>query len=508
MVSSTSATVSPRRGWRWASLLFTLALLAGCVGQNPSLPTQQSRTLMVGATLEPPTMNPSASPAASIPQVLLYNVYETLVKLDPEGTLKPLLAQEWDVSDDRTVYTFRLNPAANFASGKPVTAASVVTSFNRIKTEPAIAAPLVEQMAVVKSTEAVDEHTVKVTLSQPSNLWLYDISSSAGIIYDPDGLAALDTTPAGSGPFVLQRWNKGQSVVLAGSDGYWGTPPRLDSVNFRYFADPNAMNAAMLAGDLDVISNLQAPDAIDQFSDTSRFTTIQGTTNGEVVLALNNSRDTLKDVRVRRAISMAIDKKALLDTVWNGKGALIGSMVVPTDPWYEDLTSVNAYDPEGAKKLLAEAKATNLSLKLRVPTIAYATKSAQFIESALRQVGVKVTVEELDFATWLKDVHNGGNYDMSIVAHVEARDIRRFTDPAYYFHFDNADFNAQFEAADEAPSDELVPFMRKAARTLAEAAAAVWLFDLPNLVITKSTVSGVPQNAATLSFDLTTIAVR
>lgn len=508
MVVSTSATAAPQRRWRWASLIVVVALLAGCVGQSPQASTDQARTLTVGATLEPPTMNPSASPAASIPQVLLYNVYETLVKMDAEGNLKPLLAQTWNVSPDRTEYTFRLNQAAKFASGTPVTAQAVVTSFNRIKTETAIQAPLVEQMAVVKSTEAVDEHTVKVTLNHPSNLWLYDISSTAGIIYDPNGLATLDTTPAGSGPFVLKQWNKGQSVVLASSGSYWGTAPRLDTVTFRYFADPNAMNAAMLAGDLDVISNLQAPDAIEQFSDPSRFTVIQGTTTGEVVMALNNARPALKNDKVRRAISMAIDKKALLDTVWNGKGTLIGSMAVPTDPWYEDLTSINAYDPAEAKKLLAEAKATNLSLKLRVPTIAYATKSAQFVESALREVGIKVTVEELDFATWLKDVHNGGNYDMSIVAHVEARDLRRFTDPLYYFHYDNAEYNKQFAAADEAPSDELVPLMRKALRTLAEDAAAVWLFALPNLVITKSTVTGVPQNAATLSFDLTTIATR
>jgi peptide/nickel transport system substrate-binding protein len=508
MVSSTSASAATRRGWHWAALIFAVSLLVGCVGQSPTAPTQAAHNLVVGATLEPPTMNPSASPAASIPQVLLYNVYETLVKMDAKGNLSPLLAQTWDVSSDRTVYTFNLNPAAKFASGKPVTAQAVVTSFNRIKTETAISAPLVEQMAVVKSTEAVDEHTVKVTLSHPSNLWLYDISSTAGIIYDPDGLATLDTTPAGSGPFVLQRWNKGQSVVLAANGSYWGTQPRLDTVTFRYFADPNAMNAAMLSGDLDVISNLQAPDAIDQFSDTGRFSIIEGTTTGEVVMALNNARDSLKNVKVRRAISMAIDKKALMDTVWNGKGTLIGSMAVPTDPWYEDLTSINAYDPDEARKLLAEAKATNLNLKLRVPTIAYATKSAQFVESALRQVGIKVTVEELDFATWLKDVHNGGNYDMSIVAHVEARDLRRFTDPTYYFHYDNPEFDKEFEAADEAPADQLVPLMRKAVRTLADDAAAVWLFALPNLVITKATVSGVPQNSATLSFDLAPIAIR
>ncbi|MBK8445877.1 MAG: ABC transporter substrate-binding protein [Micropruina sp.] len=508
MVFSTSATAAPRRRWRWASLVLIVALLSACVGQSPTASTQQAHILSVGATLEPPTMNPSASPAASIPQVLLYNVYETLVKMDPTGTLKPLLAQEWDVSSDRTVYTFQLNPAARFASGSPVNAQAVVTSFNRIKTESTIQAPLVEQMAVVKSTEAVDDHTVKVTLSRPSNLWLFDMSSTAGIIYDPNALATLDTTPSGSGPFVLKQWNKGQSVVLASSGSYWGTAPRLDSVTFRYFTDPNAMNAAMLAGDLDVISNLQNPDAIDQFSDTGRFTVTQGTTTGEVVMALNNSRARLKDVRVRQAISMAIDKKALLDTVWNGKGTLVGSMAVPTDPWYEDLTSIDAYNPEKAKELLADAKASDLALKLRVPTIAYATKSAQFVESALRQVGIKVTVEELDFATWLKDVHNGGNYDLSIVAHVEARDLRRFTDPDYYFHYDNTQYNKEFQAADEAPADELVPLMSKSVRTLAEQAAAVWLFALPNLVITTANVTGVPQNAATLSFDLTTIATR
>ncbi len=507
MVSSTTAATAPRRGWRWAALFVTVALLSACTGQ-PSTNTQPpARTLVVGATLEPPTMNPSASPAASIPQVLLYNVYETLVKMDAAGDLKPWLAQSWDISSNRLVYTFQLNPAAHFASGKPVTAQAVVTSFNRIKTEPTIQSPLVEQMAVVKSTEAVDDHTVKVTLNHPSNLWLYDISSTAGIIYDPDGLATLDTTPAGSGPFVLRSWNKGQSVVLAANPSYWGTPPRLDTVTFRYL-DDNAMNAAMLSGDIDVVSNLQSPDALDQFSDPSRFSVIEGTTTGEVVLALNNARPAFKDVRVRRAISMAIDKKALLDTVWNGKGTLIGSMAVPTDPWYEDLTSINAYNVAGAKKLLGEAKVSNLSLKLRVPTRAYATKSAQFVESALRQVGIKVTVEELDFATWLNDVHNGGNYDMSIVSHVEARDLRRFTDPNYYFHYDNSTYDKQFEAADEAPADELVPLMRKAVRTLAQDAAAVWLFALPNLVISKPTVTGIPTNAATLSFDLTMVSNR
>lgn len=492
-----------------AGIVAVLLLLAGCTGPTPGATNAApAKTLTVGATLEPPTMDPSATPAASVPQVMLYNVYETLVKMDPDGNLKPLLAQEWEQSADRLTYTFHLNPAAKFASGKPVTAAAVVTSFNRVKTA-TVAPPIVSVMSVVKSTEAVDESTVKVTLTHPSNLWLQDISSTAGIVYDPDGLGALATTTAGSGPYQLQKWNRGQSVVLAKNPGYWGTPARFDTVTFSYFADPNAMNAALLSGQIDIISNLQAPDAIGQFADPGRFSVIEGTTTGEVVLAINNARPALKDVKVRRALSMAIDKKALLDTVWNGKGTLIGSMAVPTDPWYEDLTGVNPYDPAEAKALLKQAGVEEgLSLKLRVPTTAYATKSAQFVASALREVGVKVTVDELDFTTWLNDVHNGGNYDLSIVAHVEARDVRRFTDRNYYFHYDNPAFVAQFTEADQAPEAQFVPEMKKAVRMLADDAAAIWLFDLPNLVVTRAGITGVGQNSAALSFDLTTVASR
>lgn len=94
----------------------------------------------------------------------------------------------------------------------------------------------------------------------------------------------------------------------------------------------------MLSGDLDVISNLQAPDSLPQFADPSRFTVTKGTTNGEVVLGLNHKSKALANLKVRQALTAAIDRRALLDTVWNGEGTLIGSMAVPTDPWYEDLS--------------------------------------------------------------------------------------------------------------------------------------------------------------------------
>jgi len=488
-----------------ALALTLLAGLTSCVGSGT--PTSTTRTLVVGATLEPQSMNPFDDTSASIPQVLLYNVYETLVKQDSDGKIQPLLAQSWDVSDDRLTYTFHLNPAATFTSGTPVNADAVVANIQRLKTDARLTETLKAQLAVVDSATAVSATEVQIKLTRPSMMWLYDMSSTLGMLVDPSFTGDLASTTAGSGPYELGKHNLGQSVVLQKAASYWGSPARFDQVTFRYFSDPNAMNASMLSGDLDIISNLQAPDALPQFADTTRFTTLFGTTNGEVVLGLNHKNPALDDVRVRRALTMAIDRKGLMDTVWNGQGTLIGSMVVPTDPWYQDLSGTNPYDPAKAKELLKEAGyASGLTLRFRVPVVPYATKSAQFVASQLRDVGVTAQIEELDFPRWVREVLTNGDYDMTVVAHVEARDLGKFANPAYYWHNDDPTFAKLYQEADEAPPDQAIPLMEQAAARLADQAAAVWLFALPNIVITKAGLTGVPANMVTLSFDLTTIA--
>ena len=498
------------RGRRLLAVLLAACLLvvaAACTPGGTSTSPSELKRLSVGATLEPPALDPFHNTAASIPQVLLYNVYETLLKVDSEGKLNGLLAQRWEVSPDRRTYTFHLNPAAKFASGAPVDAAAVKANLDRMKSDAKLTETLRAQLAVVQSVEAPEPAKLVITLTRPSLLWLYEMSSTLGMVVDPSFTGDLASATAGSGPYALGKHNRGQSVVLVRNPNYWGTPGRFDEVTFRYFSDPNAMNASMLSGSLDVISNLQAPDALPQFSDTTRFTTLSGTTNGEVVLGLNNDSPALAKPEVRRALTMAIDRRALRNTVWNGQGTLIGSMVVPTDPWWEDLSGVTPYDPDEAKALLKEAGyGDGLKLRLRVPVIPYAVKSAQFVASQLRDVGVTATIEELEFSRWIPEVLTNGDYDLTIVGHVEARDIAKFANPNYYWHYDSAEFRRLFEAADRAGEAEVVPLMKRAARYLAEDAAAIWLFALPNLVITKSTITGVGQNATSLSFDLTTIA--
>jgi peptide/nickel transport system substrate-binding protein len=480
-------------------------LLTGCT--PGATPTTTTKTLTVGATLEPPSLDPTTNSSASIPQILLYNTYQTLVRLDSEGRLQPLLAQRWDVSPDRLTYTFYLDPSAKFSSGTEVTADAVVKSIRRIQ-DPETVSVWADQMKVVSDAKAVNDHTLTVTLSRPSNNWLFNMASSVGIVIDPEASGLADK-PAGSGPYMVDSWTRGDSITLKRNESYWGTPPRYDTVVFRYYSDANAMNSAMLSGQLDVISNLTAPEAVGQFADESKYTVLRGTTNGEVVMGMNNIAAALKDVRVRRAISAAIDKKALLDTVWAGEGELIGSMSVPTDPWFEDLTSVNPYDQAKARTLLAEAGyGSGLSLRLRVPATPYARKSAEFVASSLKQVGITATIQELEFSVWYNDVFVNGDYDLTIVAHVEPRDVFTFADPSYYWHYDNPEFTKLVTEADEAPSEQEVELMRKALRLLATDAAADWLFMLPNLVVTRAGITGIAANATSLSFDVTTIASR
>ncbi|MDR0990625.1 MAG: ABC transporter substrate-binding protein [Propionibacteriaceae bacterium] len=478
--------------------------LTACATDEPTVDatTATMTQLVVGATLEPNTLDFSTSSEAAIGQLLLYNVYETLVKVDDTGAIQPLLATSWEQSDDRLTYTFHLDPAAHFASGTPVDAEAVVASIERLK--PAANSNVSGPLGLVDEAAAVDAQTLTVTLTRPSNSWLYDMTAMAGIVVDP-AAGDLATQPAGSGPYQLSDWIQGDRIGLARDDAYWGQPGAFETVEFRYYSDPNTMSSAMLSGDIDIISDLTTPGSVDAFNDQSKFQVIEGTSTGEVTLGFNHDRPGLQDLRVRQAINYGIDRQALMDTVWGGKGLLIGSMVTPTDPYFEDLSQTYPYDPAKAQALLVEAGQTDLTLQLRTPVIPYATAAAQVVASQLGEIGITVTVEEIDFATWLTQVYQNGDYDLTIVNHAEPRDLVQFSDPDYYWHYNNPEFNELMAEADAAPADEYVPLMQQAARILADDAAADWLFLFPHLVVAKVGIDGIPANSASLSFDLSTI---
>lgn len=488
------------------TVVLVLAACSAGSGTAGGGPGDTRHTLAVGLVAEPSTLDFTKTDGAAIPQALLNNVYEGLVKLSQDGTVIPGLATSWTVSADRRTYTFDLVKGAKFSNGSPFTASDAVFSINRVKTAWTIS--LKKAMDGVQDVTAVSPTQLRVRLKKPSNEWLYRMTTRVGAMFSRTGVDNLATSPMGTGPYTLKKWNRGDSISLQRNNSYWGRKPFFATVNLKYFKDPTALNNALLTGTINVIASVQAPESLARFTADSRYNVIEGTTNGEVVLSFNNGAAPFSDKRVRQAARYAIDHKALLDTCWAGRGALIGSMVPPTDPWFEDLTGLYPYDVAKARSLLAAAGRTGVTVRLRVPTLPYATSCGQVVKSQLEQAGFTVHLDELEFpAAWLTTVFTNADYDMSIVAHVEPRDMGAvFGNPDYYTRYDNPAFRQALAAADQGTRAQQVREMGKAARLLAQDAAADWLFLLPNLTVADKNITGLPKNAITESFDLSLLA--
>jgi peptide/nickel transport system substrate-binding protein len=492
-----------RRAVGAAVALTTAALVAACSAGSGE-DTGGARTdVVVGLTGEPTNLDFTTTSGSAIPQLLMNNVYEGLVTIDQEGEVQPQLAESWEVNGNRTVYTFTLHDGVTFSDGSPFTADDVVASIDRVKQDWTLS--LKSKMDVVEKAEATSDTEVAVTLKQPSNAWLFDMGTSVGAMFPDDLSADLATEAVGTGPYTVEEVATGEHIRLAVRDDYWGETPAIPDVTVRYFADANAQANAVRAGDIDMAYNMQAPDLVASLEQDESLQVVDGTSTGEVLLALNNAEPPFDDLRVRRAIMYAIDRQAVLDTAWAGHGQLIGSMVPPTDPYYQDLTDAYPYDPDRARELLAEAGAEDLSITFDVPTRPYAEAVAQVVVSQLEEVGIEAQIVPAEFpAVWLDKVFTEHDYQMSVILHTEARDMLTiFGDPDYYIGYDNPRVAQTAEKADQGSPDQYVSGMQEVARMIVDDAASDPLFLFPNTVVAAAGLEGIAANATTESMDLT-----
>ncbi|MFK5635254.1 MULTISPECIES: ABC transporter substrate-binding protein [unclassified Ornithinimicrobium] len=463
----------------------------------------QDDLVRVGLVAEPASLDFTTTDGAAIPQLLLDNVFETLVTVDVEtGEVVGALAEDWEVSEDRLTYTFTLKDGVTFSNGADFTAEDAKFSLERVQSD-AWTTSLKAQLDVVDSVEAPDDGTLVVTLTQPRNSFLYSLTTRVGAMFDTEGVADLATDPIGTGPYVFGDWQRGSMITMGRNEDYHGEAPHFATVEMHYFRDPNALNNAMLTDAIDIVSTVQAPESLTEF-EGGDYQIVEGSTNGEVVLSFNNGEGPFTDLRVRQAARHAIDHQTLVDTCWAGRGELIGSMVPPTDPWYEDRTGDYPFDPEGARALLVEADAEGQEVRLRIPTLPYAVACGTVVESMLEDAGFEVTVDELEFpSAWLETVFTSRDYDMSIVAHVEPRDLGNvFGNPDYYTAYGTEDLQALLEEAETGTEEEQVSAMQEAATLISEDAAADFLFLLPNLMVADPDITGLPENAIKESFSL------
>lgn len=476
----------------------------------PPEPVETTRTeLTIGSTLAPSNLDITTGSGAAIPLALLYNVYETLVKLDSDGEYQPLLASSYTISDDGLTYTFHLREGVTFHNGDALTAEDVVFSFNNSQANVAAGkapAIIAQTVAPIACLSAADDLTVVLQLNERSRNFLFNITQTGGAIVNEASLADVATTPVGSGPFEFVSYDIGNRLDLAANADYWGTKPGLQTVEFRYITDNKALADSIRSPDgVDLIDNLD-PELFAGFEGDSAFRTVNSVTNGETILAFNNARAPLDDVRVRQAITYAIDKQAVNDIAEGGYADIIGSFSSPNDPWFVDMSGAYPYDPGRAEELLAEAGVSDLKLTIQVPPTPYAKNSAQVIQSLLADVGIEVTLNDIEFPLWIDQVFTKGDFDMTIISHVEARDIVLYGNPDYYWHYDNPEVAALLQQADAAATEEESnQLYGQVQQIISDDAVNGFLFLLPGLTVAKADISSVPRTGGSLSYDLTRI---
>ncbi len=497
--------ITPRITAALAIVVVSAVALTGCASGSAAKSTATTAT--IGLTAEPANLDFTTTDGAAIPQALLDNVYEGLVTLNNDGEIEPLLATSWEVSSDNKDYTFTLADGVTFSNGDKFTAETVKWNIENVKSDKWTIS-LKSYMDVVDSVEVVDDTHVTVKLSKPSNDWLFRMTTRIGAMFDPDASTDLANTAVGTGPYTVAEFNSGDSLVLEQRDGYWGTKPALEKVTFKYFSDPNAENSALQSGSIDAISGLSSLDSMSLFSDTSKYTIQDGSTNAEVVLSMNNASGIFKDVRVRQAVNYAIDRQAIITNSTADTGKLIGSMVPPTDPWFDSsLVDAYPYDVDKAKELISEAGVEGATIRFRIPNLANVSAAAQQVQSYLTAVGFKVELDTLEFpAQWLDKVFTGHDYDMSIINHVEARDIATYADPTYYWGYDNAEFQSLVAKADAGTADEQVSYLKDAAALLSKDAVSDWLYLESYVSVVKPSLTGLPANQLGESLNVTDLA--
>ncbi|RZV98467.1 MAG: ABC transporter substrate-binding protein, partial [Rhodobacteraceae bacterium] len=258
----------------------TLGLMALAA---PAL-AQSKNTLTLGMTLEPPHLDPTAGAAAAIDAVVYANVFEGLTRIDETGAVQPQLASEWSVSDDGLVYTFKLRAKTRFHDGSTFDASDVVFSLDRARGPDSVNAqkPL---FAAIDTVEAVDTKTVRITLSRPEGSLLFNLGWGDAVIVGPESAETNKSKPIGSGPFKFDQWVKGDRIELSAVDA----SAHLQKVTFRVIPDPSAQVAALKAGDIDAVPQLNAPEAVLAFQADPNFEVAIGSTEGETILSINNN---------------------------------------------------------------------------------------------------------------------------------------------------------------------------------------------------------------------------
>lgn len=460
--------------------------------------------LIIGKGAEAVGFDPGIVTAVSSIDLLVMT-YENLVVFDDSGQPQPQLAESWEIVDDLT-YVFTLKSGISFHDGKALTADDVVYSIMRIKDE-ATASPRASQFTLVDSVEATDASTVTFNLSAPYGPFLATLAASySAIVPSLDPPADFQTTINGTGPFMLAEYTQDTQTILAANPAYRepGTP-RLASLNYRILPDEPSRLAAIRTGDIQ-LTTLADPISADSARTSEGVTVVEQETTDYYLLGFNCLQVPFDNPKVRQALSLAIDRQAIIDAVFFGKGQVTGPIVPTLGDWSQPIDQLPRYqqDLDGARALLEEAGATDLSFDVLVGTLYPEFISiALVMQDQLSEIGVTMNLDQVewgtfvdrwlarDFASFVSYNGSGNDPDLAVYAMLSTGGSTN----AFQFSDEEVDRLLENGRTTTDP-EERKAFYHEVEVAVAEAAPALFLSTRYAYFATQSTVSGFAPTAS------------
>jgi peptide/nickel transport system substrate-binding protein len=456
-----------------------------------------AQTVAIGLHQDPPNLDPILSQAFSDRSVT-YQIFDRLVDIDENLNIVPLLATDWDVSDDGLVYTLQIREGVTFHDGTTLDAEAVRYTLERNLTREGSARR--DELSSIADVSVTGPYTVQITLHSPNAAILAVLSGNAGAIVSPTAAEAagadFGNQPVGSGPFVYHDRERQNHVTLRANPDYWNGAPTIQELVFRPFPDPDVRVANLLSGGVDIIIPIE-PRHIASVQDASGYDVVGYDSLGWRALVMNLTRPPFDDPQVRLAVAQAIDRQALATVVYEDSVVpLIGPFPAGT-PGYDPDLEAPAYDPEAARATLEAAGALGTEFTLLI--LPHEVLHGQFWQAILTQVGFNVQIEQMEAGPYLEVVNNL-RHDATLVGWSGRID----PDPQFFpfVHttgnlnwggFNDERIDSLLEAARaETDPEAREGLYRDVARLVVEESMIVWGIQNQNIIGVSSRIEGIP----------------
>ncbi len=361
-------------------------------------------TLIIAINGQPAVLQPQ-QPVGRLNELVNALIFDSLTTRDPQGKLVPALAESWKRVDD-TTWEFKLRSGVKFHNGDPLTADDVKFTYEQLVLPAEVKSPHLTFLQTIKQVKVIDATTFQILTTQPDVLLpsrVFDLYGSVVPMkyYKEVGDAKFGTAPVGSGPFKFVEWVKDRQITLAANDQYWGKKTPFKTLVLRFITDDAARMAALLAGEVDIASNVP-PTRVDELNASGKLDVRAGPSSRFYFLVMDTTKKPFDDVKVRQALNNALDRDALVKGVSRGYGTPIASVFIPQTYAY-DASIKPVFDLNKSKQLLTEAGYPNgldIGFDSFTGSIVDHSKVAEAIAGQLEKAGIRAKLNVAEFGVF------------------------------------------------------------------------------------------------------------